>query len=157
MSNKISNNNQKSVIAPEFQPSHGQAKREELEALSDSALDERYIYAFGSTGPEMEREAVIAAIMANTPAPPAPVLPEEEVAVNTTREIKDSNGKSWQITPDTKGSIVVRQVVVQELNGGMVEVPNTETLQTYTKETFDRLQEQGFFEESKMKVEILSK
>ncbi len=106
----------------------------------------------------MAREAVIDAIISNTPPPPAATLPPVEEEENSTNKtFTDKNGKKWNTVGDTKGLVVVRQVVVNEENGGMYEVPNTETLQTYTKEKFEELQRNNFFTESKMKVEILQK
>jgi hypothetical protein len=40
------------------------------------------------------------------------------------------------------------------MNGGVVEVPNTRTLQTYDPVFFERMLKENFFSESQMKYEI---
>ena len=74
---------------------------------------------------------------------------------------KDAD-KKFQLRNDWKKSVVVYQCKVEVMNGGMVEVPNTHQLQTYTPEMFDKLNEGDkkkdippFFSESKMKVLVL--
>ncbi len=142
---------------PESEQTPTQLKRQELESLSDSELDERYIAVFATKGPDLEREDVINQIIYNSPAPGAPTLAVVEDKEDGSRKVKDANGKEHKITADMKGLVVLRQVVVDTLNGGMVEVPNTEQIQTYTKEKFDELNRNNFFTESKMKIEVLQK
>jgi hypothetical protein len=59
------------------------------------------------------------------------------------------------VSGDVSGFIVVRQVSVKQENGGMYEVPNTETIQTYSKEKFQELTDMNFFSESMLKIEVL--
>jgi hypothetical protein len=59
------------------------------------------------------------------------------------------------VSGDVSGFIVVRQVNVKQENGGMYEVPNTETIQTYSKEKFQELTDMNFFSESMLKIEVL--
>jgi hypothetical protein len=145
------------AVNPEVNPSPAKVLREELEAMSDEELDAKYEDVFGFKDErEFEREQVINSIIEALPKPPATAkILKGPADPKGTKFAKSKNGKEWKITPDMKGLIVVRQVVVQELNGGMVEVPNTETLQTYTPEKFDELNEAGFFEESLIKIEVL--
>lgn len=75
---------------------------------------------------------------------------------------KDKAGNKYNVGPLEKGQIVVRQVQVDLFNGSMIEVPNTESVQTYYRDQFERMAEEkdgkpSFFSESKIKVEVLTK
>ena len=69
--------------------------------------------------------------------------------------------KSYPFPKDWAVTVVVHQCGIEQMNGGVVEVPNTHTLQTYAPDVFDRLsnadlkQATSFFSESKMKVVVL--
>jgi hypothetical protein len=78
--------------------------------------------------------------------------PEKEDATFFGAGDKD---KQYPIASVNKDQVVVRQVNVQLLNGGMVEVPNTMAIQTYNPKIYDQLLKNNFFGESKIKVEVL--
>jgi hypothetical protein len=68
--------------------------------------------------------------------------------------------KKHKLPADWAKKVCVYQCQIEQLNGGVVEVPNTHQLQTYEPATYDRLSadEKGkpsFFSESKMKVVVL--
>jgi hypothetical protein len=120
-------------------------------------LDERWKIVFATeTGPTLEREQVIEQIMANSPTPQGVGIDPEPAKKDRGRTIvKDKAGNEYQVTGNLKNKIVVLQTNVQELNGGMVDVPNTANLQVYSKSNWQRLNDQNFFSESKIRTEIL--
>lgn len=65
--------------------------------------------------------------------------------------------KSWA----DAGKVVVHQCNIEQMGTGVVEVPGTHMLQTYSPEDYDRYAgvdkpgERSFFTESKMKVVVL--
>lgn len=157
-------NKKPQVQDPQQPKTPTQLKREELESLSDAELDERYKNTFQTEGPEMSREQVIEAIMGNSPAPGANSITPEDIKAQSEPAKDESksktftskdNGKEYTVQGDTKGLVVVRQVSVDTLNGSMVEVPNTEVIQTYTPEKFQHMLDINFFSDSRMKVEVL--
>lgn len=97
-----------------------------------------------------------------TPAPPAPSF-VPEVQTPSGKTYKGADGKSFTVSsPVLADQVVVRQVNIDMLNGGIVEVPNTETVQIYYKDQFEQMSQSkngqpSFFSEGKIKVEILSK
>lgn len=175
MSNKKSQSSQKTsrpkrgqVINPD---PPAKTRREELEQKSDKELDELYFTTFGKEPDEnLRAEDKIDQIEANLPVPPR-VVPASQVEPPTTPTTKPRSaaerkqakrttfrtkeGREFTLTGDIEGFVVVRQVQVQELNGGMVEVPNTESVQTYYPEQFEQMRDNNFFSESKLKIEVL--
>jgi hypothetical protein len=68
--------------------------------------------------------------------------------------------KEHLLPADWAKKVCVFQCQIDQLNGGIVEIPNTHQLQTYDPATFEKLSkdEKGkpsFFSESKMKVTVL--
>ena len=141
------------VFTKENQSSPGALKRAELEKLSDSELEERFVSTFATKGQEMEKKDIVNAIVSNTPNPPAPVLPphDEETEKFTSKQ----TGKEFKVPKGVKADKVIRQVHVQMLGNGMVETPGTETLGYYTNEVWKELQRTRFFEESNIRAEEL--
>jgi hypothetical protein len=152
------------VIMPEVP---AVSRRKELEDLSDKELDELYFNTFGTEPKELlDQKTKIDQIEAHLPEPPkalprdlvekANPMSKAELKRTQTTEFKSSEtGKVFKMTGDLSGHVVVRQVSVKQENGGMYEVPNTETVQTYYKDQFDQLVKDGFFSESKLKIEVL--
>jgi hypothetical protein len=153
-----------SVIMPEVP---AVTRRKELEKLSDKDLDDLYFTTFGTEPKELlDQKTKIDQIEAHLPEPPkalprdlvekANPMSKAELKRTQTTEFKSSEtGKVFKMTGDLSGHVVVRQVSVKQENGGMYEVPNTETVQTYYKDQFDQLVKDGFFSESKLKIEVL--
>jgi hypothetical protein len=153
-----------SVIMPEVPAA---ARRKELEKLSEKDLDDLYFTTFGKEPNEhLDQKTKIDQIESQLPEPPK-ALPRElvekanptskaEMKRTQTTEFKSpQTGKVFKMTGDLSGHVVVRQVTVRQENGGMYEVPNTETVQTYYKDQFEKLVDDGFFSESKLKIEVL--
>lgn len=73
---------------------------------------------------------------------------------------KDESGE-YPFPADWQDQVVVWQCKIEQMNSGVVEVPNTHMMQTYSPETYDKLsnadlkQSTSFFSESKMKVVVL--
>jgi hypothetical protein len=55
---------------------------------------------------------------------------------------------------DWQDKVVVEQWTIELNNGGVVEVPNTRTTQTYSPVFFEKMLKENFFSESQMKYEI---
>lgn len=128
-----------------------------LDELTDSALRVRYVNVFQVEPPkDMKREDIITAVNEAAPKPPAPTIDENEPVEEAGKLYgnKDSK-KQYPIKKDWKDKVIVRQVNVTELNGGMIEVPNTEALQTYDKPYYETMVKNNFFTDSKMKVDVL--
>lgn len=140
------------------------SRKEELQKLSDGDIKDLFFNTFAREADEnLTTDELIDQIIAQVPDAPK-VAPREEKKEPTKAELKKSGqtvftsketGKEFKMTGDLKGHVVVRQVSVQELNGGMVEVPNTETVQSYRPEVFEEMLQNNFFSESKLKLEIL--
>ena len=128
-----------------------------LDELTDSALKVRYINTFQvEPAKEATREQLIAAINDAAPKPPAPEV-DENAPIEERGKLygnKDKD-KKYPIKKDWKDKVIVRQVKVDTLNGGMVEVPNTASVQTYDKDQYNSFVDNKFFTDSKMKVEVL--
>jgi hypothetical protein len=163
-SSESKSSNKRKVIMPEVP---AVTRRKELEELSDKDLDELYFNTFGKEANEhLDQKTKIDQIESQLPEPPK-ALPRELVEkanptskaelkrTQTTVFTSSQTGKEFKMTGDLSGHVVVRQVSVKQENGGMYEVPNTETVQTYYKDQFDKLVEDGFFSESKLKIEVL--
>jgi hypothetical protein len=128
------------------------------------------IFTFTTFGKEphehLDQKTKIDQIESQLPEPPK-ALPRElvekanptskaEMKRTQTTEFKSpQTGKVFKMTGDLSGHVVVSQVTVRQENGGMYEVPNTETVQTYYKDQFEKLVDDGFFSESKLKIEVL--
>lgn len=69
-------------------------------------------------------------------------------------ELKD--GRKQLITGDLEDMVVVRQVNLTEINGGVVEIPNTEQIQSYRPEVFNKMLKDKFFSDSKIRVELIN-
>jgi hypothetical protein len=129
----------------------------ELNGLSDTELKERYVATFAKDPEEATtRDQMVAAINDAAPKPPPPVIDPEETEEQGGKIYgnKDKQ-KRYPIDETWKKKVIVRQVKVEANNGGMVEVPNTEQVQTYDPVYYDTLIKNNFFGESKMKVEVL--
>jgi hypothetical protein len=165
-SNQSRNSSKKgSVIEPE---GPAKSRREGLQELSENELDELYFSTFGAEPMEgLSPDEKIDQIESRLQDAPK-TLPRDQTAdqpkPRTKAEAKQAKksvftsketGKKFELNGDQSGYVVVRQVQVQQLNNGMVEVPNTESIQTYYPEQFDALVESNFFSESKLKVEVL--
>lgn len=149
---------QPQTLTPEPTVTQSQIKRQELEALTDAALDEKYEQVFLTKGPEMSREAVIDALMEHTPTPPTLTPEAEEPAPKgNTFFGKGDKDQKYPIDNANKNHVVARLVRVEQNNGGMIEVPNTEQVQTFYPEQFDQLVKDEFFSKSMLKVDILHK
>lgn len=146
------------------------SREEELEDLSLSDLEERYINTFAvepkygeESDDDTKKEFLARAIHAGAPNPPAPqqqaaaggeANADDEETEGRTVTLKD--GRKQVITGDMEDQIVVRQVQLQELNGGVVEIPNTEQIQSYRPEIFEKLLKQKYFSDSKIRIEIIN-
>lgn len=128
-----------------------------LDELNDSALRVRFVNTFQvEPAKDMSRESMIAAINDAAPAPPAPQI-DENAPVEESGKLygnKDSK-KEYPIKKDWKDKVVVRQVKIDMLNGGMIEVPNTEAVQTYDKDYYQTMIDNNFFSDSKLQVTVL--
>lgn len=128
-----------------------------LDELTDSALRVRFVNTFQvEPAKDATREQMITAINDAAPQPPAPQV-DENAPVEEAGKLfgnKDKE-KKFPIRKDWKDKVIVRQVNVTELNGGMIEVPNTEAVQTYDKDFYETMVKNNFFSDSKMKVDIL--
>jgi hypothetical protein len=62
--------------------------------------------------------------------------------------------KSNPYPDDWQDKVIVEQWEVAQLNGGLVEVPNTRMVQTYEPMFFERMLKENFFSESSWKYEI---
>jgi hypothetical protein len=68
--------------------------------------------------------------------------------------------KKHLLPADWAKKVCVFQCQIEQMNGGVVEIPNTHQLQTYDPATYDKLSadakgKPSFFSESKMKVTVL--
>jgi hypothetical protein len=156
-----SNSKKGTVIQPE---GPAKSRREELQELSEKELKELFFNHFGKE-PDENLQAEDLVDQLDAALPPAPkVAPKKESQPTTTKGSgregakifkSKETGKEFRVTGDISGHVVVRQVKVQELNGGMVEVPYSESIQTYRPEIFEKMQADNFFSESLLKIEIL--
>lgn len=138
------------------------AQTEQHPSLSRTKLEAAYKEATGQDADESLTDDqlldVYTAAMENKAKfaprinPVAPIEPEEKTFFGN----KDEK-KAWELPSSWKKDIVVYQYQVQTLNGGMVEVPNTGMVQTYTPQKWDELQntKPNFFAESGLKYEVL--
>jgi hypothetical protein len=76
-------------------------------------------------------------------------------AEGKTAEAAKAEADKRQAASD-KGHVVVDQWSVGTANGGMYEVPNTKTRQTYTQDKWKQLLAQDFFNQSQMSYKIVS-
>jgi hypothetical protein len=164
-SSKAASKKRGSVIEPE---GPAKSRREGLQEKSEQELDELYFSTFGAEPMEgLSADEKIDQIESRLQDAPK-TLPKDQAADQPkprtkaeARQAKKSvftskeTGGKFEMNGDVSGYVVVRQVQVQQLNNGMVEVPNTESIQTYYPEQFDELRESNFFSESKLKIEIL--
>jgi hypothetical protein len=153
----------KKVIMPELP---AEARRKFLEDLSDADLDDLYFSTFGKDPDEiLDAKTKIDQIESQLPEPPKTVPAElqktdaqrkaERKRAGKTLFKSSETGKEFELSGDLSGHMVVRQVSVRQDNGGMYEVPNTETVQSYRPEVFEDMMERNFFSESQLKIEIL--
>jgi phenylalanyl-tRNA synthetase alpha subunit len=160
-----SNSKKGSVIEP---AAPAKSRHEGLQELSEKELDELYFSTFGAEpleglSPEEKIEQIESRLQdapkalpkKATADQPKPSTKAEAKQAKKTVFTSKETGKKFELNGDHSGYVVVRQVQVQQLNNGMVEVPNTESIQTYYPEQFDALIDSNFFSESKMKIEVL--
>ena len=141
-------------------------KEQELRELSLDELKERFLHTYQKEAilletddKEKQKEELIIDILNGSPAAPAPRQQPEGAplpkAEKGDKKVKSKDGRDHIIKEANLEKVTVRQVVVQELNGGIVEVPNTEQIQTYDPDYFQKLLDDKFFSESRMRIEIL--
>jgi hypothetical protein len=118
----------------------------------------------------LTRQQLIDAIVAAQPAADenaqAPAAPAAEETIPAPEEVsgpfygnKDED-KKHLLPADWAKKVCVYQCQIEQMNGGVVEIPNTHQLQTYdpayyTKLIADEKGKPSFFSESKMKVVVL--
>lgn len=143
------------------------SRRKELESYSESDLRDLYYTTFAREADENLTHEQLVLLIDNGAVPAPNVAGNKNTEEAETKKAagakkagytifkSSETGKEFKMSGDVSGHVVVRQVSVQQLNGGMVEIPNTETVQSYSKEMFDKLMEDKFFSESQLKIEIL--
>ena len=142
---------------------------QELNKKNKADLQAIYSEVFGDAADEsLTKQQLIDAIVAAQPADVQPPVedaaPEIEAPVASAPTgpfygNKDDE-KRFKLPKDWAKQVCVYQCQIEQMNGGVVEIPNTHQLQTYDPATYDKLSadakgQPSFFSESKMKVVIL--
>jgi hypothetical protein len=113
----------------------------------------------------LTRQQLIDAIVAAQPsvdesAPASAESVEAPAEIGTHFYGNKDKDKKHLLPADWVKKVCVYQCQIDQMNGGVVEIPNTHQLQTYDPALYEKLSkdEKGkpsFFSESKMKVDVL--
>lgn len=138
-----------------------QTTKSRIEVLNEMGEDELrdiYKYEFGGVEApdDYSEEQLRAAINGAAPYAPAPTRTPDPIDKKGTFEVSSKDtGKKYTVDAGSKGKVIVRQVNIRDVEGNIVELPNSEVIQTYEPDMFQRLLDQKFFAESKIHVEVL--
>lgn len=141
------------------------SKREELEERSDEELEAHYEDIYKVAPDEgTAREDLIEAIISGTeelPSPKENVLDDEDDDEpqygNNDKDEEHPLPKSLTEKEGWDDQYIVYQVQTRVVEGEIVPLKSTGTIQAYKPEKFEQLLKSKFFQQSKMEVTILHK